>query len=381
MTANSNLDIFQTRFHNPSIYAVRSRTRYRGKLTDFCVPANGYFPPPEMLELIQQNLRDIVKYYPDYQPVHQQCVAELCGIPAQNIVVANGVTEIITLLCRESRGPILTSVPTFGRWTDLPPDFGIPVHTVVRDKARDFYIGADDVIARARQTGAQTVVICNPNNPTGAWFTGEDVAQMVHELRHIQRLIIDESFISFSDLESAEALACESPNTVVVKSMGKSLGWHGIRLGYAVANSQAAHTLCTQVPYWNVNGLASFVLKNVGRFRTAYLDSFRKVARDRQYMYQRLQGVPGLRTWQSKANFLFSEVPPGINGKELRDVLLEDYGLLVRECSNKVGSTEQYLRSVVRARADADKLAAALTRVFAEAGAPGSERQREASCA
>jgi histidinol-phosphate/aromatic aminotransferase/cobyric acid decarboxylase-like protein len=373
---NTRLDIFDTRFHNPSIYAIRERTRFAGKLTDFCVPANPYFPPPKMLELISQHLPDIVKYYPDYAPVYQQCIAELCGTPAENIVVANGVTEIITILCRDSGGPILTSVPTFGRWTDLPPDYGIPVHFVAREKSRNFQLSADEVIARARETGAATVVICNPNNPTGAWFSGEDIATLVRELAHIERLIIDESFIEFSDLESAEALACGSPNTVVVKSMGKSLGWHGMRLGYAVANVDAARQLRAKVPYWNVNGLAGFVLKNIGRFRSAYMESFRKVARDRQHMYRALQGVPGLTTYPSKGNFLFCELPEGVPGKALRDTLLEEYGLVVRECSNKVGSTEQYLRFVVRPREEANRLVAALTQVLAEAGIDQGEALR-----
>jgi threonine-phosphate decarboxylase len=367
MTTDQNLDIFQTRFHNPSIFAIRSRTKFQGKLTDFCVPANSYFPPPAMLDLISANMGDILKYYPDYSPVYQDCIAQLCGTPAENIVAANGVTEIITILCRESGGPILTSVPTFGRWTDLPPDFNIPVHFVQREKERDFVIGADDVIARVKETGAQTVVICNPNNPTGAWFTGDDIAKLIRELAHIERIIIDESFIEFSDLTSAEALAVASHNTIVVKSMGKSLGWHGIRLGYAVANTKMAQELRAKVPYWNINGLAGFVLKNINKFRTQYAESFGKVAADREYMYQQLQTVPGLKTYPSKGNFLFSALPDGVSGKQVRDILLEQYGLLIRECSNKAGSTEQYLRSVVRVRDDADKLVAALYEVLGDA--------------
>lgn len=368
MTTEQNLDIFQTRFHNPSIFAIRSRTKYQGKLTDFCVPANSYFPPPEMLDLIAKNMGDILKYYPDYAPVYQECIAALCGIAPENIVAANGVTEIITILCRDSGGPILTSVPTFGRWTDLPPDFNIPVHFVQREKARNFVIDADDVIARVRETGARTVVICNPNNPTGAWFTGADIARLITELADIDCLIIDESFIEFSDLESAEKLAVASHNTIVVKSMGKSLGWHGIRLGYAVANAKMAAQLRAKVPYWNINGLAGFVLKNMGRFRAQYAQSFARVSEDREYMYAQLQRVPGLITYPSKGNFLFSELPEGVSGKQVRDILLEQYGLLIRECSNKVGSTESYLRSVVRVRADADKLVAALSEVLAEFG-------------
>lgn len=365
MSTNKHLDIFETPFHNPSIFEIRSRTKYQGDLTDFCVPANSYFPPPKMVELIKENMGDILKYYPDYAPEHQKNIAELCGIPQENIVAANGITEIITMLCRDSNGPILTSIPTFGRWTDLPEEFDVPVHFVQREKSRNFQLNVSDVVNRVNETGAKTVVICNPNNPTGAWFSNLDIKMLVHELKHIDHIIIDESFIEFSDLESAEALAVKSDNMIVVKSMGKSLGWHGIRLGYAVANIKIAQKLQKQLPYWNINGLAGFVLKNMNNFRDEYSKSFIKVCNDRNYMYKELQKVPHLKTYPSKCNFLFSELPDGISGKQVRDILLEQYGLVVRECSNKIGSNEYFLRNVVRKPVDVDKLVKALSEVLA----------------
>ena len=175
-------------------------------------------------------------------------------------------------------------------------------------------------------------------------------------------------------MQSAEALAINSTNMVVVKSMGKSLGWHGIRLGYAVANLQLAKALRNQLPYWNINGLAGFVLKNMHHFKDAYRESFIKVAQDREYMYQQLQTVAGLKTYPSQCNFLFTELPVGVSGKEVRNLLLEQYGLVTRECSNKVGSTESYLRNVVRRRGDTDKLVQALSEVLgALAKAPQME--------
>lgn len=378
MSTNQHLDIFQTLFHNPSMFEIRSRTRFEGDLTDFCVPANSYFPPAKMVELIQDNMADILKYYPDYAPAHQQCIADLCGSPADNIVAANGITEIITILCKDSSGTILTSVPTFGRWTDLPPDFDIPVHFVQREKAKDFKLEVSEIVRRANETGAQTVVISNPNNPTGAYFSNADIKALLHQLKHIERIIIDESFIEFSNLQSAEALAINSTNMVVVKSMGKSLGWHGIRLGYAVANLQLAAALRNQLPYWNINGLAGFVLKNIHHFKQAYKESFIKVAQDREYMYQQLQTIAGLKTYPSQCNFLFTELPEGVSGKEVRNLLLEQYGLVTRECSNKVGSTESYLRNVVRRRGDTDRLVQALSEVL---GALAKAPQLETSLA
>ena len=205
MSTDDHLDIFKTPFHNPSIFEIRSKTRFEGKLTDFCVPANSYFPPPKMLQLIQNSMQDILKYYPDYAPVHESSISELCGIAPENIVAANGITEIITILCRDSNGSILTSIPTFGRWTDLPPSFDVPVHFIQREKTRNFQLSASDVIQRVGATNAEMVVVCNPNNPTGAWFSNNEIKKLVEGLQHIEHIIIDESFIDFADLETAES--------------------------------------------------------------------------------------------------------------------------------------------------------------------------------
>ncbi len=355
-----NLEIFNTRFHNPSIFSIREQTGFKGTVIDYCVPANQYFPPSEMITLIQENLYDILKYYPDYAPVHQANIASLTGTPAQNIVAANGVTEIITILCREADAPVLTSIPTFGRWTDLPQEFGVPLSYIERTAENGFKLTVEQVVNRVREVGAKTLVISNPNNPTGAWFSLTEVRTLLDVLRDLPLIIIDESFIDFSDIESAESLAMDSPNTIVVKSMGKAMGWHGVRLGYAVANTTLAQQLRVKLPYWNINGLAAFVLKNAVSFKTEYDQSFVKVAADRDYMFQRFQDIPFLTTYPSKANFLFSKLPEGMSGKRVRDILLEEHGLFVRECSNKVGSTENYLRCVVRKQADSDKLAKAL---------------------
>ncbi len=91
-------------------------------------------------------------------------------------------------------------------------------------------------------------------------------------------------------------------NLVVVKSMGKSLGWHGVRLGYAVSEQGRAQTQRAQLPFLNINGLAAFVLKTATRFKTEYHASFARVAEDRCYMTERLIGVPGLTVYPSKAN-------------------------------------------------------------------------------
>jgi len=365
-TTNSNnrLDIFDTRFHNPSIFSIREKTAFEGPVIDYCVPANTYFPPPEMMDLIKDNLPDILKYYPDYAPAHQNNIALLTGTPSENVVAANGVTEIITIMCREALSPILTSVPTFGRWTDLPQEFGVPICYLERRPETQFKLTVAQVVDRVREVRAKTLVISNPNNPTGAWLSFNEMRTLLDALRDLPLIIIDESFIDFSGIESAELLAIDSTNTVVVKSMGKAIGWHGVRLGYAVANTQLAQQLRAKVPYWNINGLAAFVLKHAINFKSEYYASFKKIAEDRDYMFNQFRTIPQLITYPSKANFLFSKLPDGISGKAIRNTLLEEYGLFVRECSNKIGSSENYLRCVVKKPSDSDSLTRSLTDIF-----------------
>lgn len=352
--------LFDVRSHNPSYFAVKQSDVYGGELLDFCIPVNLHFPPAALVEMIRDDLGEILRYYPDYAEAHQRHIGEMTGLAPETLVPCNGSTEIITLLCQGAEGPVVTSVPTFSRWTDLPSELHVPLHTILRKRERAFRLEVEEIVRRVREVGARTLVISNPNNPTGAWLTLDEVKALSGALPDLDAVIVDESFIDFSDLESAAPYAAGTPNLVVVKSMGKSLGWHGVRLGYAATEPRRAEALRARLPLWNINGLAAYVLKAVTRFKAEYLASFARVAEDRDYMARRLSAVPGLTVYPSKANFLYAELPDGVSGKALRDRLLKRYGLMVRECSNKIGSTEQYLRLAVQGRAAVDVLAPAL---------------------
>src|SRR6266566_1121626 len=364
MESNMNNDevanLFKVRSHNPSFFAVKNSAAYQGELLDFCIPVNLHFPPVALIEMIRSNLPEILRYYPDYAEVHQRHIAEMTGLAPETIVPCNGSTEIITLLCHEARGPIVTSVPTFSRWTDLPEQLNVPLHTILRKRENGFRLDVDEIVRRVREVGARTLVISNPNNPTGAWLTLEEIKLLAGSLEDLDAMIVDESFIDFADLETAAAYVARWSNLVVVKSMGKSLGWHGVRLGYAVTEPERAKTMRARLPFWNINGLAAYVLKAVTRFKREFQESFIRVAKDRQYLEEQLSTVTGLTVYPSKANFVFVELPDGVSGRTVRDQLLKHHGLMVRECSNKIGASEQYLRLAVQTRIAVDVLIPAL---------------------
>lgn len=343
-------DLLARPAHNPSFFAVREAAPADRSLLDFCVPVNLHYPKTELLADAASQLDEITKYYPDYADVHQDHLARLTGLPADAIVVANGSTEIITELVRAAHGPLVTCAPTFGQWTDLPREYGKAFDLMMRRREDGFALEPRRVIEHVRAIRAQTLILSNPNNPTGVAMPLEEVRFIVEALADLSLIVIDESFIDFSDIESASALTLDHPNLIVVKSMGKTLGLHGVRLGYAVASPRSAARLRHQMPFWNINGLAAFVLSWVAARPQSLVNSLAATAADRAEMETVLKALPMLQVYPSAANFLFVELEEGVCGAKLRERLLTEHGIFIRDCGNKVGSSSRYLRLAVAPR-------------------------------
>ena len=129
--------LFNIRSHNPSFNAVKESRTYSGQLRDFCIPVNNHFPPLELIEMIRTDLSEILSHYPDYLDIHQKNIAAMMDLDPNTIVPANGSTEIITRICQQAAGPMVTSIPTFGRWTDLPLECGVPLYTIQRTPGKN----------------------------------------------------------------------------------------------------------------------------------------------------------------------------------------------------------------------------------------------------
>src|SRR6185295_17229032 len=192
--SNTAADLFNVPSHNPSFFSVKESAVYKGPLMDFCIPVNLHFPPPQMVQCITERLPEILRYYPDYAEVHAKYIGEITGVPPECIVPANGSTEIITRLCHLTRGPILTPIPTFSRWTDLPEELGIPLFTIKQDVRKSFRLDVAEVVSRVADLGARMLVISNPSNPTGSWFEPAEIEELVLRLPEVERIVIDESF-------------------------------------------------------------------------------------------------------------------------------------------------------------------------------------------
>ncbi|MFK0167996.1 pyridoxal phosphate-dependent aminotransferase [Streptomyces sp. NPDC090306] len=356
-----------TTAHSPSMAALAREGGGSGPV-DFCIPCNPYFPTPAMFDDLRERLHEIITYYPSSADT---ITAELCGLlqlPPQAVAMGNGSTELITwidhLLVRES---LAVPVPTFGRWTDQPMETGKRVDMFPLQESDGFALDLAKYAEFIRRRGTRTAVICNPNNPDGGFLPRSSVVRFMDEMADLDLIVIDESFLEFADAEAEPSVVQEAmlrPNVIVLRSLGKNFGLHGIRFGYLVANPSLAGRVRSMLPKWNLNSFAEHVVFMLKHHGTEYAQSLRQVRRDRLEMASQLCELPGLTVYPSQGNFLFVRLPVGAEGTVVRDRLLTEHRVLVRECGNKIGSSSRFLRLVVRPQDDVHRLVSGLAGVL-----------------
>ncbi len=365
MNFDVNLKLFDRTAHNPSFREITgSMSSAKEELRDYCIPVNPYFPTESMMSSYKHNLDQILKYYPAHSYDTSAIVANLFNLKEEHVVLANGSTELITwidhLFVRES---ILTPIPTFGRWTDQPLETGKKVHTIQRLEEKSFRLSPKEIIEATKKSKSRALALCNPNNPTGAIFSRDEVIEIIEGLAELEIIIIDESFIDFSSEENIPSVADivhKYHNAIVLKSLGKNFGLHGVRMGYAVANTDLAEKLQHYLPRWNVNGIAEAVIRDIPNHIEEYELSRIRVIKERESFFQKLRSITQIKVFPSNANFVFIKIPDFIDGRKFRDHLITNYGLIIRECGNKVGSSCQFIRVAIRPQNDADILVKAL---------------------
>lgn len=346
--------------HSASYFDLARNAGEGVEIVDFCIPCNPYFPTPEMFDELARELKNILKYYPSDSAGITKKLSSVLGLHPQTVAMANGSTELITwidhLLIEQS---VAIPIPTFGRWTDQPLETGKRVDMFPLQERDGFRLNLDDYVRFIRERGSRVAVICNVNNPDGNYLPRREVIRFMDMLGDLDLVVVDESFIDFSDAEQYPSVGPDAvirPNAVVLKSLGKNFGLHGIRFGYMLANPAIAGKIGKALPKWNLNSLAEKVVFMIQEHEDEYEDSLRLLSRDRRQMAAELQRVPGLTVFPSQGNFILVKLPTEWSGVALRDFLVAHHGVYTRECGNKLGMTSQFMRLVVRPARDVDRL-------------------------
>lgn len=361
-----DLDIASTLFADTSEEKYTAITsRYGGywrypKLLDFCYLVNPYFPPKKMMDEIKSNFDTLLSQYPSGMKINSLLAAKNFGVKQSHIAVGNGAAELIKGLMESFGGRLGVIMPTFEeyhhRYTGEVVVFTSP--------KEDFFYTVQDIMDFYRVNPIDQLILINPDNPSGNYIPQKDVIKLIEWCRERKIvLVIDESFIDFADdnenLEvtfiTEETLA-RYDRLFIVKSISKSYGVPGLRLGVlASSNESVISDLKKNVAIWNINSFAEFYMQISEKYKKDYIKSLIRVRAARKDFINELKQSHFLNVFSSQANYVMCEVKYK-KIKELTAELLEE-NFLVKDITSKINNGKQYLRIAVRTKEENDRLA------------------------
>jgi histidinol-phosphate/aromatic aminotransferase/cobyric acid decarboxylase-like protein len=234
----------------------------------------------------------------------------------------------------------------------------------------NFTYSADDVITYFGDKDIGAVIIVNPDNPSGNFIRENDIIKLLEwsSLKNI-KIIIDESFIDFSDdypftLIDGNILD-KYKNLVVVKSISKSYGIPGLRLGVLASSDKALiESIKKDISIWNINSIAEFYMQIEEKYNSDYEYSLEVLRKTRQKFISHLSETGMLRAIPSQANFITAEILGGMTARELTKKLLLKHNIFIKDLSEKPAfAGKQYVRIAVKAEEDNNKLILALKEI------------------
>ena len=286
-------------------------------------------------------------------------IAELYGVEYENVFVSNGSDDILNFsfmaFCEgEKRGVKFPEI-SYGFYSVYAELHGASYKAIpLKD---DFSIDISDYMGNDA-----TVVIANPNAPTGIALTLEEIEKIV-KANPDNLVLIDEAYVDFGG-ESAIELTKKYSNLLVVCTFSKSRSLAGARLGFAIANKEIIADL-EKIKYstnpYNINRLSLIAGEMAIRDNDYYMDNCKKIIKTREYTQSRLKEL-GFEVTDSKANFIFARSDK-IGGKELY-LKLKERGILVRHFDKE--KIKDYNRITVGTQEEMEALIFAITEILKE---------------
>ncbi len=365
-----DLDIAETIFAEGDEMLHRFNYRYGGhwrfpKMLDYCYLVNPYFPTQRMKDELRANFDTLLTEYPSGMFVNSLLAGKYFGIKQDYVVVGNGAAELIKSLMEGTEGKTGVIYPTFEEYPHrLRPD---QIVAFQPDNDELSYT-ADDLIRFYTAHPIETLLLINPDNPSGNFIPMEGLLRLIEWSKQQGiRLIVDESFVDFSEdfeynsllhndiLESYQGL-------VVMKSISKSYGVPGLRLGVlASSDSAVIQQIKKDVSIWNINSFGEFYMQIFGKYEKDYLQACHRFIAERDRFGKLLRTIPYLRVLPTQANYFCCQVTARYTSAELTKLLLERFNIMAKDCDSKNGlKGNNYIRLSVRSTEDNDRLIEAL---------------------
>ncbi len=359
-----DLDIAETLFcQDVDEKVMKMEERYGGywrftDLLDFCYLVNPYYPPQKMKDEIKASFDTLLTEYPSGMKVNSLLAAKNFGVRTGNIVVGNGAAELIKSLMGYLDGKTGFIRPTF---EEYPNRYDKDSSVYFQIDNADHSYTAEDIKTYFEGTGISTLILINPDNPSGNYICKGDLISLVSWCKDKNiSIVVDESFADFADEEDNTMIDRdileEFSNLYVMKSISKSYGVPGLRLGVlASGDTEMISKIKKDVSIWNINSFGEFYMQIAEKYRKDYVKALILFRQERRRFFDELNAIEGLRVIPSQANYFMIELMGGLSAEEVSKKLLGQYKILVKDLSPKLNG-KQYLRIAIRTREDNDRL-------------------------
>lgn len=335
------------------------------EMLDFCYLVNPFYPNQKLMDEIKANFERLLCDYPSGMEVNSLLAAKYYGLHKEQVCVGNGAAELIKALMEHFTGKTGIIYPAFEEYPHRKKQEDIVPYYAEKE---GFRYTAEDLMAFYEDKEIETLVLVNPDNPSGNYIEKPEVLRLAQwaKTRGIT-LIVDESFVDFADTKECatlldENVIAEHPDMIVIKSISKSFGVPGLRLGLLVSGQETLIAeLKKDVAIWNINSFAEFFMQIFEKYKSNYEEAMEKFKQVRRTYVEELQKIQWLEVLPSQANYVTCRLKGELTSRELAEILLDQYHILIKDLSAKKGfDGKSYIRLAVRRPEENQKLLNAL---------------------
>lgn len=350
----NDLQRAKTLFLSPSDELEQIKKSWGGywnhDIIDFNMICNSYYPDDKFVDIYKENIAKLIKSYPSTRKLINRKLAAVINANENEIVTSNGASEIIRALKGIISKP-LHIFPAFEEYYN-----SIPGDIFYLKTNENFHLNFSDLISHLNAGDYDSLILINPNNPTSQHVQMKDIYEFISGISLEIIVFLDLSFFDFVT-DDFEFDHTKFQNVVVIKSLGKSFGIPGLRLGYLqTSNQQILNQIDQKLPIWNINSFAEYFLDNFFKLKGNILDSFSKIKNEKEWLTQELEKIEifGTNLFSvigNDANFLFCQVDSSISIDDLSLYLFKRSKIIIKDCTSKIRDSEyNYLRLNIQTR-------------------------------
>jgi len=280
---------------------------------------------PRVIERLRQLQPEQMACYPEREPVERE-VASFLGLQPEQVLLTNGVDEAIHLVCEaylEAKDDALIVVPTFAMYQICAGATGARVISIPADK--DFGFPTAKVMAHTTAPKTRLIAIANPNNPTGAVASAEDLLLIARSAPQAA-VLVDEAYFEFYG-ESLMEYAGQVENLFIARTFSKAYGMASFRVGVLAGAPEQIQSLRRSCSPYNVNGVALGCLPAALADQEYVCRYVAEVQASRTRLEEEFRAL-GIPFWPSQANFVLARIGPRhadfVRGMRARAILVRD---------------------------------------------------------